>query len=191
MKIQTSRFLLRDFLPSDAPAFLAFHADPRYSRFYNPDEATPQHAKQLLATFHAWASQQPRLNYQLAVVQRREPEVLVGCAGLRCAGFPDGQAEVGLELAPDYWGRHAYAVEIGRVLLDFGFRELGLRSITGSTVSANTRIARLAEWFGAESVAVRPGSAWMAGCDWRSVDWRITREQWQHRTSAMNSASSD
>jgi RimJ/RimL family protein N-acetyltransferase len=182
-KIQTSRFLLRDFLPSDAPAFLAYHADERFSQFYGPDEASPQHAQQLLATFHEWARQQPRQNYQLAVVHRQEPRALVGCAGLRRAGFPPEQAEVGMELAPDYWGRHAYAVEIGRALLDFGFRQLGLRSITGSTVSANTRIARLAEWFGAESVAVGSGPEWMAGHDWQSVEWHITREQWQRRAS--------
>jgi RimJ/RimL family protein N-acetyltransferase len=183
MNVQTNRFLLRDFLASDAPAFLAYHEDPRYSKFYGPDGETPEHAQQLLATFHEWSCQQPRQNYQLAIAQRQEPHALVGCAGLRQAGFPPGQAEVGMELAPDYWSRHAYAVEIGRALLDFGFRDLGLHSIAGSTVSANTSITRIAEWFGAQSVAVRPGPAWMADHQWHNVEWRITREQWQSRAS--------
>jgi|GEM_PF-607941 len=86
-----------------------------------------------------------------------------------------------LELAPDHWGRYAYAIEVGRALLDFGFRELRLDVIFGSTISANLRIARLAEWFGAELVTIRPGSTWMSEQGWSKVDWRITRAQWNLR----------
>ncbi len=185
MEIQTNRFLLRDFLASDAPAFLAYHADPRNSKFYGPDEAAPEHTEKLLRMFLDWAAQHPRQNYQLAVVQRQEPHGLIGCAGLRGRGLPHDEAEFGMELAPNYWGRHAYAVEIGCALLSFGFGELGLRVISGSTVSANTGIARLARWFGAEIVATRPGPEWMGAQDWRRVDWRITREQWQLRASNL------
>jgi RimJ/RimL family protein N-acetyltransferase len=181
MELITNRFLLRDFNAADAQAFLAYHAEPRYSKFYAPEEATPEHTVHLLTMFQDWATQQPRQNYQLAVVQRHEPFALIGCVGLRRAGLPPNQAEFGIELAPDYWARHAYAVEIGRALLDFGFRELGVCIITGSTVSVNARISRLAEWFGAEMAATRPGPEWMTARDWSNVDWRITREQWQHR----------
>jgi len=110
-------------------------------------------------------------------VQGRKPDVLVGCCGLRGGGCNAGEMELGIELAPNYWGRYAYAIEVGRALLDFGFRELRLDVISGSTVSANVRIARLAEWVGAEVVAVRPGSRWMSERGWSEVDWRITREQ--------------
>ena len=94
-----------------------------------------------------------------------------------------GEMAFGLELAPNYWGRYAYAVEVGRSLLDFGFRELKLNVIFGATVSANVRIARLAEWIGAEVVAIRPGSAWLSERGWHEVDWRLTIEQWDHRTT--------
>ena len=90
--------------------------------------------------------------------------------------------DFGLELAPAYWGRYAYAIEVGRALLDFGFAELDLNAISGSTVSANTRIARLAQWIGAEVVATRPGSSWMSEIGWSEVHWRIARAQWEHRT---------
>jgi RimJ/RimL family protein N-acetyltransferase len=180
MQIETRRFLIRDFAPDDAPAFLAYHADPRSSKFHGQDAVPPG---ALLTMFQDWATEHPRRNYQFAVVQRREPYSLVGCAGLRCAGLPSGQAEFGVELAPDYWGAYAYAVEIGRALLDFGFETLGLEVVVGSTVGGNSAVARLAEWFGAEIVATRPGPDWMLQGDWRSVDWRITREVWQHQTS--------
>jgi [ribosomal protein S5]-alanine N-acetyltransferase len=178
MEIMTKRFLLRDFVESDQSAFLDYQADLRNQAFYRPNGSSPDCALRLFEIFQAWAGERPRLNYQLAIVQRQEPYALVGCCGLRGMSFLAGEMELGLELAPAYWGRYAYAIEVGRALLDFGFRELQLDMISVQTVSANTRIAKLAEWMGAEIVAIRPGAAWMSDHGWSEVDWRITREQW-------------
>jgi [ribosomal protein S5]-alanine N-acetyltransferase len=181
MEIVTKRFLLRDFVESDRSPFLNYQADPRSQIFYEPSEASHENSTRLFETFCTWASERPRLNYQLAVVQRREPYVLVGCCGLRGRGCNQGEMELGIELAPDSWGRYAYAIEVGRALLDFGFRELRLDLISGSTVSANVRIVRLAEWIGAEVVAIRQGSPWMSERGWSEVDWQITSAQWERR----------
>lgn len=181
MEIVTKRFLLRDFVELDRPPFLDYQSDPRSQIFYEPREASPENSIRLFETFCTWTSEHPRLNYQLAIVQWREPYLLVGCCGLRRKGDDAGEMEPGIELAPDYWGRYAYAIEVGRALLDFGFRELRLDIISGSTVSANVRIARLAEWIGAEVIAMRSGSSWMSERGWNEVDWRITRERWEHR----------
>jgi RimJ/RimL family protein N-acetyltransferase len=183
MEIATKRFLLRDFIELDRSPFLDYQADPRNLMFYEPDEARPEHASRLFETFQTWASDQPRLNYQLAIVPRQKPYALIGCCGLRGIECKAAEMELGIELAPIYWGRYAYAIEVGRALLDFGFRELKLDVISGPTVSANVRIARLAEWIGAEVVAIRPGSTWMSERGWSKVDWRITREQWGRRTT--------
>lgn len=181
MEIVSPRFLLREFVEADRPAFLAYHADPRYLAFSGPDEGDPEQVERLFARFQAWASERPRLNYQLAIVRKEEPLLLVGSGGLREAGRRSGEAELGIELAPDNWGRYGYAVEVGRALLHFGFGSLGLEAIDGVAVSANARIARLADWFGAETVAARPGAAWMSARGWNQVEWRITREQWERR----------
>lgn len=185
MEIPTKRFLLRDFAEADRAAFLAYQADPRVHTFYGPDEASPEHTTSLFEAFRAWASERPRLNYQLAIVQRAKPHALIGCCGLRRSGSEPGEAELGVELAPDYWGRYGYAVEVGRALLGFGFERLGLDAISGSTVSANDRVQRLAEWFGAEVESVHPGASWMASHEWTEVHWRITREQWAARHAAV------
>ncbi|MEH2041499.1 GNAT family N-acetyltransferase [Nostoc sp.] len=181
VEIVTRRFLLRDFVELDRSPFLDYQADPRNLRFYGPDEASPEHATRLFETFQRWAADRPRLNYQLAIVQRQEPDTLIGCCGLRGMECEAGEMELGIELAPTYWGRYAYAIEVGRALLDFGFRELGLEVISGSTVSANARSNRLAEWFGAEVVAIRPGSSWMSARGWNEVHWRIAKEMWERR----------
>lgn len=188
VEIVTRRFLLRDFVELDRSPFLDYQADPRNLRFYEPDQASPEHATRLFETFQRWAADRPRLNYQLAIVQRQEPYALIGCCGLRGMECETGEMELGIELAPTYWGRYAYAIEVGRALLDFGFRELGLEVISGSTVSANVRINRLAEWFRAEVVAIRPGSSWMSARGRNEVHWRIAREMWEHRLPINRSA---
>jgi [ribosomal protein S5]-alanine N-acetyltransferase len=180
MEIITRRFLLRDFVEADRSPFLEYQADPRSQVFYEPSATGSEHTTRLFDTFLRWASEQPRRNYQLAIVQRREPYALVGCCGLRGSGYDRGEMELGIELAPIYWGQYAYAIEVGRAILDFGFRELQLNVISGSTVSANTRITRLAEWVGAEVVEICPGAVWMNDRGWSEVRWRITREHYRH-----------
>lgn len=177
MEISTRRFILRDFVEEDAPAFVAYHADPRSLEFYGEDQAKPGHAEELLALFKSWAEEHPRRNYQLAIIQRKEPQLLLGCCGLRCAGSEAGKAELGIELAPQYWGGYGYAIEVMRALVEFGFGSLGLNEIYGDTVNVNARIARLASSFGAIAVT-RSTPEWMLAKGWRQVEWRITKEQW-------------
>jgi [ribosomal protein S5]-alanine N-acetyltransferase len=85
--------------------------------------------------------------------------------------------EFGIELAPDYWGCYAYAIEAGRAMLDFGFSELNLEAISGSTIGENLRINRLAEWFGAEVIATRANSVQKDHLSWSEVDWRIPKDR--------------
>jgi RimJ/RimL family protein N-acetyltransferase len=178
--IATRRFLLRDFAPADRAAFLVYHADPRYLALYGPEEADPGHASGLLECFALWAGERPRRNWQLAVV-RRDGKALVGCCGLRRAGCEEGSAEIGVELAPAYWGRHGVALEIARALIGLGFGELGLERLFGVTTSANVRAARLAAWFGAAETGSRPGPAWMQARGWSETTWQVSREAWRMR----------
>jgi [ribosomal protein S5]-alanine N-acetyltransferase len=177
MEIVTKRFFLRDFVESDRLPFLNYQADPRNLTFYEPKEASPEQAAHLFDLFQTWASEIPRLNYQLAIAHRQASDNLVGCCGLR--GIRNGEMELGIELAPTYWGRYAYAIEVGSALLDFGFSELKLDKISGSTVSANTRIAKLAEWSGAEVVGVSPASH----LGWSEVKWVLIKERWKLRNT--------
>lgn len=178
MELATRRFLLRDFNDADASAFESYHSDPRSHEFYGAEHTTLEHARELVELFSAWAVEQPRVNYQLAIVQRSSPQILVGCCGLRCAGAELGTAELGIELAPDYWGRYAYATEVMGALIEFGFGALELQAIYGSTVSANSRIARLVNAFGATAVS-RPTPDGMSSKGWTQVEWRITRQEWE------------
>ncbi|MGL4881287.1 MAG: GNAT family N-acetyltransferase [Waterburya sp.] len=175
MKIFTKRFILRDFIKEDEPAFFAYRADPRYAEFCTPEELTPNHTRQLLNLFNHWASEHPRRNYQFAIIDRRKAQELIGCCGLRQEGYDcDNRAEIGIELAPQFWGRYAYAIEIAKALIDFGFHDLGLQEIRGISVSANLRVARLAERYGFVAIATSSSER-----RWNQTEWQLTRQSWE------------
>ena len=178
MEIVTNRFLLRDFTREDEPAFLAYHADPRYAEFCAPEEVTPSFTRELLQRFREWATEHPRRNYQLAIVDRRTLE-LVGCGGLRRDDYGLEQAELGIELAPQFWGRYAYAIEVGKALIEFGFRDLGLNEIRGISVSANLRVSRLAKRYGFVVIGTPDSPDWMSARGWNQTEWQLTREKWE------------
>ncbi|AFY66289.1 GNAT family N-acetyltransferase [Geitlerinema sp. PCC 7407] len=178
MKIETRRFLLRDFIPADDAAFLAYHVEPRFAEFCSPAEITPSFNRNLLQQFNQWANEYPRHNYQLAIVSRRD-SALIGCGGLRQSGCDSGEAELGIELAPQFWGRYAYALEVGQALINFGFGTLNLSKIRGISVSENQRVSRLAERYGFVAINTFPGPDWMTARGWHQVEWQLTRETWQ------------
>ncbi len=179
MEIITKRFLLRDFTPEDDPAFLAYHSDPRYAEFCSPEEVTPEHTRKLVTLFMQWATEQPRRNYQLAITPLGNPRELLGCCGLRCESYNLGQAELGIELAPQYWGRYRYAIEAAGALLKFGFHNLALQEVRGISIDANVRVARLAQRYGFVLIGTHSGSNWMGVRGWSQTEWQLTREKWE------------
>ncbi len=179
MEIVTKRFLLRDFIKDDEPSFFAYHADPRYAQFCAPEEVAPSYTRELLSLFGQWAAERPRLNYQLAIVDRRNSQELIGCCGLRRESHSSDQAELGIELAPQFWGRYAYAIEVANAVIEFGFRDLGLKEIRGISVSANLRVARLAHRYGFVAIGTRPTPDWMCERGWSQTEWQLTQESWE------------
>jgi ribosomal-protein-alanine N-acetyltransferase len=178
MQIDTPRFLLRDFEQSDLAAFLAYQSDPRYRDLYDLDEGHAQRAFDLFSLFTSWQREEPRRNYQLGIFERSSGQ-LCGCAGLRAVELAEQRAILGIELTPDDWGRYRLAVEVAGALVDYGFRELDLLVIIGSTASGNRRVEKLARWFGAEIIAQRAGAQWMTARGWMEVDWALSRDRWQ------------
>lgn len=188
MRIETRRFLLHDFDETDRSAFLTYQLDPRYRALYDRGTADAGNANDLFDRFVAWQRERPRLNFQVGVFERAN-ERLIGCAGLRRAGKPDGVAVVGLELAPDQWGRHGAALEIADALIDHGFRAFGLETLVGETASGNARVERLARRFGATVGARRGGSDWMKARGWEEIDWVLHRAAWSATTGARDATS--
>ena len=178
MHIETPRFLLRDFLEADRQSFIDYQMDPRYQALYDWVDANAGRATTLFDLFNVWRQQNPRQNFQVGIFERTSSR-LCGCAGLRQAGKPEGTAVFGLELTPTDWGRYGVAIEVACALIEYGFHALRLHTITGDTASGNSRVEKLARWFGAAIVDCRDGPAWMRARGWKEVDWALSRDAWE------------
>lgn len=176
MQLDGSRILLRDFRRDDISAYQGYHADKRYLEFYGPEVSDPMHAQQLVEVFVRTAHEEPRSDYTMAIIDR-DTLGLIGCCSLRTARQPAGQAEFGLELSPDWWGR-GLAVEAARTLLEFGFTALALSQVRGESVTENRRVNRLVRNLGFERIAIRPGTAWMNKRGWTYSNWLLTKSAW-------------
>ncbi|KAM3116451.1 GNAT family N-acetyltransferase [Phormidesmis sp. 146-33] len=179
MEIITKRFLLRDFSLEDEPNLLAYHADPQYAQFCAPTEVEPDYTRALLRLFIQWSEEQPRRNYQLAIASLKNRQELIGCCGLRQVGDDETKAELGIELAPQYWGRYRYAIEVASRLIEFGFCHLELQEIVGFSIDANVRVTRLARRYGFVAVKSHPGADWMHEKEWHQIEWQLLRKRWE------------
>jgi len=54
--------------------------------------------------------------------------------------------------------RYRLAIDVASALIEHGFHDLDLHTIVGNTTSGNTRVEKLARWFGADIIARRAGT---------------------------------
>jgi RimJ/RimL family protein N-acetyltransferase len=177
MELKDGRVLLREFVADDVGALLAIHADPRLLRYYAPELGTLDHARMLVETFMGWANERPRHNFQFAIVDR-DTNTLLGSCGVRRKGCLEGQAEFGIGIDANWWGR-GIAREAAQLILRFGFTGLALREIRGVGVSENEAVNRFASRLGFSSTGPREGESWMVERGWQAMDWVMTRETWE------------
>src|SRR5439155_16822025 len=176
MELTGTRILLREFAENDVGALLAIHSDPRVLRYDAPEVGTPEHARMLVEMFIRWANENPRQNFQFAIVDLKT-NALLGSCGIRSKDCPPGQAEFGIGIDADCWGR-GIAQEAARTILRFVFSELDLHEVHGVAVSGNEAVTKFVQRIGFSRGADRRGDAWMAERGWSAVDWVITRETW-------------
>lgn len=176
----TDRLIVREFVPEDRDALLAFVRDPgqlRYMLFNLSTEAD-------VDAFIAETLIRPdgaRATFHLAVCERGASGGCVGCVSLMRDGPALPEAELGYFFRKDTWGR-GYAVEASEAVLEFGFSSLGLHRVWGKCHSENKGSARVMEKLGMQYEGTMREHAWM-GDHWRSSllyavldrEWNSTR----------------
>jgi RimJ/RimL family protein N-acetyltransferase len=177
MELTGERILLREFAPSDVAALLAIHSDPRVLRYYAPEVGTPDQVQKLVEMFIEWSNENPRQNFQLAIIDRTS-NALLGSCGVQTKGCLPSQAEFGIGIGADWWGR-GIAREASRTILRFAFSELGLQEVRGVAVSENEAVSKFAGQLGFKRGSPRQGDTWMTERNWSAVDWTITRDTWE------------
>jgi [ribosomal protein S5]-alanine N-acetyltransferase len=149
VELATSRLVLREAEPDDALALAAYQSDPRYREHY-PESPGAQSeildAQRIVQLARLWATDLPRLNYQL-IITLGPGGTVIGCAGLRQAGYPPGEAEVGIELDAEYWGA-GYAREALVALVELARSQVGAQRLWALTAPTNVRAHRLVQGMG-------------------------------------------
>jgi [ribosomal protein S5]-alanine N-acetyltransferase len=176
VRLDADRVTLREFCSDDIAELEAYHRDPRYFEFYEPEVSERTSAKTLLALFIRTAQAKPRYDYSLAIVEGVSSQ-LIGCCSLRTAGQASGGAEFGMEVRPDFWGR-GLAAEAAREMIRFGFDALRLDEIRGISVTANHRVERLVTALGFVNLGEHEGAPWMAARGWTNTTWGLTKSKW-------------
>ncbi|MGI9604079.1 MAG: GNAT family N-acetyltransferase [Acidimicrobiales bacterium] len=125
--IEGERVWLREFDRGDAHAVQQWTGDDDVVRFVPLDRTDDQSVVSYLAGLIAESGAAEREGYTLAIVERSSGEV-VGAVALTIDSRRHRRGEVGYLLRRDRWG-HGLASEAARLVVDFGFSDLGLHRV--------------------------------------------------------------
>ncbi|GHH19480.1 GNAT family N-acetyltransferase [Streptomyces rubradiris] len=136
----SSRLALRELSPEDVNAVLAIYGSPEATEHLSFEPRSREQVGRIVARSIAVAGETPRGEYALAVIERATSE-LVGFGRLALDPHQQRGAIMGFALRPRSWGA-GYGVEMVRLLLGFGFDDLGLHRIWGARSPWNEASAR-------------------------------------------------
>jgi len=167
LPLRTDRLTLRDYAEGDFASVHAYGADPEVVRFMNwgPNDETA--TRDFLARTVATTREEPRTNWELAMVLS-ETEELVGGCGLMPRRAAAGEWELGYVLRRDLWGQGLVS-EAARAVVEFGFARLDAHRIYARIDPENRGSIRVAERLGMRLEGTFRQDEWIQG------EWRDTR----------------
>lgn len=171
MRIETAHLLLRDFVEADIDQYEHLRSHPKFQRFYSEEDSAPTRALELLSLFIEQSRAVPRLKYQLAITLKSGE--LIGSCGVRIE--EPGVASIGCELGRE-WQGSGFALEAGKAMIDFGFRQLGLQRIFAETLAENLAAVRLCRMLGMMPESERVNDSSFKARDWNTVIMAIHRQ---------------
>lgn len=143
--LHTERLTLRAVTRSDAAVMFRIMRDPRVTRYFgsapmvSPDEAV-QRIERIEQAFR------DQTGVRWAITRHGNPELLGTCGYWRLVK-PHGWAEIGYELAPEWWGQGIMTEAVGAVV-QFGFTTMGLHRAEAQIHPANVGSRRVLEKLG-------------------------------------------
>ena len=165
VQLHTPRLLIREFAPCDEAAVHEYASDPEVVRYMVWGPNTPQQTAEFLARKLA-RHPEPRREFELAIVLKVEQK-LVGGVGIRIKNAANREGDIGYVLGRQYWNR-GIVTEAAKVMLDFGFGELGLHRIYATCDSDNRPSARVMEKLGMKYEGLMRQNMYVKGC-WRDT----------------------
>ena len=169
-ELNTSRLILRELAPEDAPAIQPWQNSPMQWRHMAVEPAELSDAATRIANY---------LKYRGDGTQRR---LFVYASRLKSNGSVIASvslqrsqpaiASLGLSVAATYGGR-GYGTELGRVMLAFGFRDLGLHRIDADVALENHPCMRVMEKIGMQHEGISRECIFAQGRWWTEAKYAM------------------
>jgi ribosomal-protein-alanine N-acetyltransferase len=153
--------MLRELRPADAADLLAVLTEPAVANATDVEPLqTVQQVEELILLLEARFA--ARAGIRWALTFGRDDRVM-GTIGFPFIDPEARRAEIGYEVAPEYWGR-GLATEAVRRLATYGFEELGLNRIEATTSLGNAASIRVLDKAGfTEEGVLREYRYWRGG----------------------------
>jgi RimJ/RimL family protein N-acetyltransferase len=177
VELAGTRVRLREVSGEDALAALGFAADPEFFRYlpFEPVPDAPAEAE-FLGRLTTEAAAKPRRQYHLGIVWSATDQ-LVGMGRLGISEPEHLVGDIGYGVRRDHQGR-GIATESAALLLDFGFRDLGLHRIFAYHHPDNLASQRVLGKLGMQREG-RLRENLLAHGTWRdSIVWAILDREW-------------
>jgi len=178
MTLNTSRLILRPFTLDDVDAMQTWASNPANTRYMGwGTHQMPEQTRDVVASFIRHSDDEPRRDYDFAVVLR-ESGAVIGSCGI----YGDGagsQGELGWILHLDHH-KKGYGTEFAAELIRFGFEDLKLHRIFAPCAAVNYGSYRVMERNGMRREATHVKAFW-ARVDEEWVDlavYAILAEEW-------------
>lgn len=154
--LTTGRLTLRRPQIADAADVLVFRGDAYVQRYNSAPIKTIEEAEEQIIDMHALYGRHEGIEW--AVTISGEDSVL-GIFSLHDWSHRHRRAEVGFDLARDYWGQ-GIATEALKAILQFGFTDMNLHRIYAATIADNHESVRLLERVGFMREGTSRESSW-------------------------------
>jgi [ribosomal protein S5]-alanine N-acetyltransferase len=145
--LETRRLVLREIVEHDAEAVFRIFSDPAVMHYYDIDPFIElEQAQQLIARQRRRFEQKQRFRWGLAF---KDTDELIGTAGFVVWERRQFYAELGYDLASEYWGQGFMSEAIG-AMCRFGFEHMDLHRIEAMVVPENIASMQLLRRVGFE-----------------------------------------
>lgn len=177
--LETDRLILRPFEETDFEAVHAYASvdeNVQYM-FWGPNEES--HTKAFVLQAIAQTKEKPCRNYQYATILKSSKKLIGAC---NLAISSDDEAEIGWILHRDYW-KQGFATEMGKCIVEFAFKELGLHRIIAHCDTENYGSYRVMERIGMRRegcfLEARPANKFSDKKYGDEYSYAILKDEWE------------
>lgn len=185
--LETPRFILRDYVPSDEEAYFHLKSDPK-TMYYLPDIRlfTREEARQdfgaVLADLLA-----PQRKFYFFHMEEKNTREQVGSIGYTVTHFtPVGKlVGAGYFIYPKFWGR-GYTTEAFRKVLEFAFTQNDVYRLFTGCLAENVGSERVMQKCGLIKEATHLDSEWHDGKLKTRLEYRMLKSEWNALSSGKS-----